>query len=137
MSDLLNKKFVPCEGEVSAFDLGNNQSEVEIVEISPLDAPIHDILRSIDGRQDFGGINISYENPSGANVSLNMSVLNDSGELEFKESFYTSQKNSSSTQDLNTQVQELEAGSKKEEEKEVPRYVKVTIDHIPNGLSWL
>ena len=81
--------------EVSAFDLGNNQSEIEIVEISPLYAPIHDILRSIVGRQDFGGINISYENPSGANVSLNMSVLNDSGELEFKESFYTSQKNSS------------------------------------------
>ena len=81
--------------EVSAFDLGNNQSEIEFVEISPLEAPIHDILRSIDGRQDFGGINISYENPSGANVSLNMSVLNDSGELQFKESFYTSQKNSS------------------------------------------
>ena len=81
--------------EVSAFDLGNNQSKIEIVEISPLEAPIHEILRSIDGSQDFGGINISYENPSGANVSLNMSVLNDSGELEFKESFYTSQKNSS------------------------------------------
>jgi hypothetical protein len=81
--------------EVSAFDLGNNQSEIEIVEISPLEAPIHEILRSIDGIQDFGGINISYENPSGANVSLNMSVVNDSGELEFKESFYTSQKNSS------------------------------------------
>ena len=81
--------------EVSAFDLGNNQSEIEIIEISPLEAPIHDILRSIEGSQDFGGINISYENPSGANVSLNMSVLNDSGELEFKESFYTSQKNSS------------------------------------------
>ena len=81
--------------EVSAFDLGNNQSEIEIIEISPLEAPIHNILRSIEGSQDFGGINISYENPSGANVSLNMSVLNDSGELEFKESFYTSQKNSS------------------------------------------
>jgi hypothetical protein len=81
--------------EVSAFDLGNNQSEIEIVEISPLEAPIHEILKSIDGIQDFGGINISYENPSGANVSLNMSVVNDSGELEFKESFYTSQKNSS------------------------------------------
>lgn len=81
--------------EVSAFDLGNNQSKIEIVEISPLEAPIHEILRSIDGSQDFGGINISYENPSGANVSLNMSVLNDSSELEFKESFYTSQKNSS------------------------------------------
>jgi hypothetical protein len=81
--------------EVSAFDLGNNQSEIEIVEISPLEAPIHEILRSIDGSQDFGGINISYENPSGANVSLNMSVVNNSGELEFKESFYTSQKNSS------------------------------------------
>ena len=81
--------------EVSAFDLGNNQSEIEIIEISPLEAPIHDILRSIDGSQDFGGINISYENPSGANVSLNMSVLNNSDELEFKESFYTSQKNSS------------------------------------------
>ena len=67
--------------EVSAFDLGNNQSEIEIVEISPLEAPIHEILKSIDGIQDFGGINISYENPSGANVSLNMSVVNNSGEL--------------------------------------------------------
>lgn len=81
--------------EVSAFDLGNNQSEIEMVEISPLEAPIHEILRSINGSQDFGGINVSYQNPSGANVSLNMSVLNGSGELEFKESFYTSQKNSS------------------------------------------
>ena len=83
------------EVQVTALDLGNNESEPVTAEISPLEAPIHAILESIQGIQDFGGVNISYENPTRASVSLNMSIENDNGEIVFKESFYTSQSNSS------------------------------------------
>ena len=80
---------------MTAIDIGDNESEPETVIISPLEAPIHAILESIEGAQDFGGINISYQNPTRAEVSLNMSVEEENGEIVFKESFYTSQANSS------------------------------------------
>jgi hypothetical protein len=83
------------EVQVTALDLGNNESASVTAEISPLEAPIHAILESIQGMEDFGGINLSYENPTRANVSLNMSIENDNGDVVFKESFYTSQSNSS------------------------------------------
>ena len=83
------------EVQVTALDLGNNESAPVTAEISPLEAPIHAILESIQGIEDFGGINISYENPTRASVSLNMSIENDNGDVVFKESFYTSQSNSS------------------------------------------
>ena len=81
--------------DVTAIDIGDNESEKETVIISPLEAPIHAILESIEGAQDFGGINISYLNPTRAEISLNMSVEEDNGEIVFKESFFTSQANSS------------------------------------------
>ena len=81
--------------DVTAIDVGDNESEPETVIISPLEAPIHAILESITGTQDFGGINISYQNPTRAEVSLNMSIQEEDGEIVFKESFYTSQANSS------------------------------------------
>jgi hypothetical protein len=83
------------EVQVTALDLGNNESAPVTAEISPLEAPIHAILESIQGIEDFGGINISYENPTRASVSLNMSIENENGDVVFKESFYTSQSNSS------------------------------------------
>ena len=81
--------------DITAIDIGDNESEAETVIISPLEAPIHAILESIQGTQDFGGINISYLNPTRAEVSLNMSVEQENGEIAFKESFFTSQANSS------------------------------------------
>ena len=81
--------------EVFAVDRGENESIPTLVNISPLEAPIHAILNSMEGAQDFGGINISYLNPTRADVSLNMSVLDENGNLVFRESFYTSQANSS------------------------------------------
>ena len=81
--------------EIFAVDRGENQSAPTIVNITPLEAPIHAILNSMEGTQDFGGINISYLNPTRAEVSLNMSILDDDGNLVFRESFYTSQANSS------------------------------------------
>lgn len=83
------------EVQVTALDLGNNESVPVTAEISPLEAPIHTILESIEGVQDFGGVNISYDNPTRASVSLNMSIENDNGDIVFKESFYTSQSDSS------------------------------------------
>jgi hypothetical protein len=80
---------------VTAVDTGDNESVAVTTIISPLEAPIHAILESIEGTQDFGGINISYLNPTRAEVSLNMSVINLEGNQVFKESFYTSQANSS------------------------------------------
>jgi len=81
--------------DVVAVDRGENESESVVVNISPLEAPIHAILNSMVSAQDFGGINIAYENPTRAEVSLNMSTLDDDGNLVFRESFYTSQASSS------------------------------------------
>ena len=81
--------------EVVAVDRGENESEAVVVNISPLEAPIHAILNSMVSAQDFGGINIAYENPTRAEVSLNMSTLDEAGNLVFRESFYTSQASSS------------------------------------------
>lgn len=61
--------------DVTAVDTGDNESEAVSTTISPLEAPIHAILESIEGAQDFGGINISYSNPTRAEVSLNMSII--------------------------------------------------------------
>ena len=46
------------------------------------------------GTQDFGGINIAYQNPMRAEVSLNMSTIDEDGNIVFRESFYTSQADS-------------------------------------------
>ena len=81
--------------DVIAVDRGENESIPTVINISPLEAPIHAILNSMEGSQDFGGINISYLNPSRADVSLNMSTLDENGNLVFRESFYTSQANNS------------------------------------------
>ena len=63
--------------DVFAVDRGENESEAVQVTISPLEAPIHAILNSIVGTQDFGGINIAYQNPTRAEVSLNMSTIDE------------------------------------------------------------
>ncbi len=81
--------------DVIAVDRGENESSPTTVSISPLEAPIHGILNSMIGNADFGGINIAYENPTRAEVSLNMSTLDSDGNLVFRESFYTSQANNS------------------------------------------
>ena len=81
--------------DVTAIDTSDNESVAVTTTISPLEAPIHAILESIEGAQDFGGINIYYLNPTRAEVSLNMSILDQDGNQVFKESFYTSQANSS------------------------------------------
>ncbi len=81
--------------DVIAVDRGENESIPTVINISPLEAPIHAILNSMEASQDFGGINISYLNPSRADVSLNMSTLDENGNLVFRESFYTSQANNS------------------------------------------
>ena len=81
--------------DVIAVDRGENESTPTTVSISPLEAPIHGILNSMIGNADFGGINIAYENPTRAEVSLNMSTIDSDGNLVFRESFYTSQANNS------------------------------------------
>ena len=80
--------------EVVAVDRGENESEAVVINISPLEAPIHAILNSMVGSQDFGGINIAYQNPTRAEVSLNMSTIDEDGNSVFRESFYTSQADS-------------------------------------------
>jgi hypothetical protein len=80
--------------DVFAVDRGENESEAVQVTISPLEAPIHAILNSMVGTQDFGGINIAYQNPTRAEVSLNMSTIDEEGNVIFRESFYTSQADS-------------------------------------------
>ena len=77
---------------VFAVDRGENTSEVTNITISPLEPPVLQILPSITGEVDYGGIKVSYENPLEAEVSLNVMVYDSvQDQLVYRESFFTSQ----------------------------------------------
>lgn len=76
---------------VSAVDRGENESNVTEVKVTPLTPPVRLISPSLVGEVDYGGIKVSYENPSRAEVSLNIVSENESGEMIYRESFFTSQ----------------------------------------------
>ncbi len=78
--------------DVFAVDRSENLSEVVNISIAPLDPPVQSILPSLVGEVDYGGVKVSYENPTRAEVSLNVVKFNEQlGDYEYRESFFTSQ----------------------------------------------
>ncbi len=77
---------------VFAVDRGENVSLPSTIVISPLEPPVQQILPTIVGEVDYGGIKIHYENILEAEVSLNLMVYDSIlGEMVYRESFFTSQ----------------------------------------------
>jgi len=78
--------------QLIAYDRSKNQSKSVEVTIHPLDAPIYDILRSVKVRNDFGGINLGWENPGEAEVVLMVLTPNTENKYVNAETFYTKAK---------------------------------------------
>lgn len=78
--------------QLIAYDRSKNQSKPVDVTIRPLDAPIYEILHSIEIRDDFGGINLVWENPGEAEVVLMVLTPNNENKLVNAETFYTKAK---------------------------------------------
>ncbi|MDN3492739.1 DUF5000 domain-containing lipoprotein [Winogradskyella bathintestinalis] len=77
---------------LNAVDRGENFSAPTNVEISPLTPPVQLIFPTLVGEVAYGGINIAFENPLEAEVSINIEVFDETqGEFVYRESFFTSQ----------------------------------------------
>lgn len=78
--------------ELYAVDRGENASDVTNANISPLNPPVQTIFPTLTGEVDYGGVRVSYENPTKAEVSLNILKFDvERDEYVYRESFFTSQ----------------------------------------------
>ncbi|WP_236970756.1 DUF5000 domain-containing lipoprotein [Membranihabitans marinus] len=75
--------------QLIAGDRSQNESEPVEVIAQPLDAAIYSILDSMKMDSDFGGMRISWKNPTEAEIVITVSTLDELGEWTDVESFYT------------------------------------------------
>ena len=62
--------------QLICVDKSGNESTPYMVEIEPLDSPIYEILKTVVMTRDLGGFRVTWENPLGADIVLNLFVLN-------------------------------------------------------------
>ncbi len=78
--------------ELFAVDRAENISKGTKAVISPLLPAVEQIIPSITGVVDYGGIKISYANPLRAQVSINILTYDEvQSKMVYRESFFTSQ----------------------------------------------
>ena len=70
-------------------DLSGNESAPYLQEIDPLDSPIYEIQESIQMTEDYGGINILWNNPLKASVVLTLYVLDEYNRFVEIQNVYT------------------------------------------------
>lgn len=80
--------------EVKLYSVGRNlkRSEPISVTVNPLNPPIKNIFNTLEIVEDFGGLSISFENESEAEVSVVVERLDENGDWTAIETFYTKQK---------------------------------------------
>ena len=72
-------------------DQSGNESAPVLEEIEPLDAPIYEILQSMQIVEDFGGVRFTWDNPLRANIVLTFFVLNEKGGYDELGNVYSTQ----------------------------------------------
>lgn len=78
--------------KVTSVDRSQNESPSIEVDIEPLDSPIYDIFNNIEVVEAFGGIKLTWKNPSEVDIMIGiMKKDNITGELSNVENFYTSE----------------------------------------------
>jgi hypothetical protein len=77
--------------DLYAVNRSGKSSEAENIKISPLTPPIVGVFESLKHKATFGGISISYENPSSAFMAVGVLTMNEEGELYEPYTFYSSQ----------------------------------------------
>lgn len=78
------------EVKLYAVSRGEKKSSPVTVTINPLTPPVVSVFQSINMRPTFGGVNIEFENNTGADIKLNVITLDSAGELTTADIFYTS-----------------------------------------------
>lgn len=81
----------PYEVKLYAVDRGENMSEPHTVTIHPLKPPVVLVYESLVVKQDFGGVNVSFENKIQANVAIVIQAQNEQGDWVERETLYTKQ----------------------------------------------
>ena len=70
-------------------DRSKNESNSVVVKTHPLDAPIYSVLESIQSFDDFGGLRLTWDNPTKADVVLSVITKDDVGDFVVADNFYT------------------------------------------------
>lgn len=78
--------------QLIAYDRSKNASMPVDVIINPKDAAIYDILNSVEVKDDFGGVNVAWENPLEAEVVLMLLTPDNANDYVDAETFYTKAK---------------------------------------------
>jgi Domain of unknown function/Domain of unknown function (DUF5126)/Domain of unknown function (DUF4959) len=76
-----------------AVDKSENKSAPVTVKVKAQEPPIFGIRRSLTLVSDFGGINITFANPTEANIAVVVLYKDSLGNFSTKETIYTKQKN--------------------------------------------
>lgn len=76
-----------------AVDRSENRSAPVVVQVKPLEPPILGIYKSMRIAEDFGGINIKFNNPTEAEIAVVICFKDSIGNMSLKETYYTKQKN--------------------------------------------
>lgn len=96
-----NNKNITIEGfaevkeyevALTSVDCSGNKSKPYVVKFTPDTPPVIAVFNSIKLQPDFGGVNIQWENPSGAELALLIYKKNEDGENENIDVYYTSSK---------------------------------------------
>jgi hypothetical protein len=69
-----------CAFNFTAYDNNGNASETVTVKASPLAPPFSLVIETVEMSPDFGGATISWENETGASVSIQVSYKDNEGE---------------------------------------------------------
>ncbi|MDR2774958.1 MAG: DUF4959 domain-containing protein, partial [Tannerella sp.] len=77
--------------ELTAVNRSGKASEVVAVKIIPLKPPVRGVFESLRGMPTFGGIEISYENPSKAFVAIGVLTTDAEGLFYEHDTYYSSQ----------------------------------------------
>lgn len=78
------------EIKLYAVSRGEKKSSPVTITINPLTPPVFSVFQSIKMRPTFGGVNIEFENPTGADIKINVVTLDSLKELTTADVFYTS-----------------------------------------------
>lgn len=76
-----------------AVDKAENKSAPVTIKVKALEPPIFAIRRSLVLASDFGGVNITFSNPTEANIAVVVLYKDSLGNFALKETIYSKQKN--------------------------------------------
>lgn len=78
-----------CEVKLYSVSTGEVRSQPVSIMVKPLTPPVITVFKSITVKPDFGGINVGFQNVTGANIVLTVLVKDSVGDYVQADAFYT------------------------------------------------